>query len=85
MPEISRFLGIRVEMFYDDHLPPHFHARYEGERAAFTLDGALMEGAMSPQARRLIREWAAGHGAELAEDWQLAQQHLPLKRIPPLA
>ena len=84
MPEISRFFGIRVEMFYDDHLPPHFHARYEGERAAFTLDGGLLEGQMTGQACRLIREWAAAHPAELGENWRLAEQHLPLKRIPPL-
>ncbi|MFZ2278748.1 MAG: DUF4160 domain-containing protein [Prosthecobacter sp.] len=85
MPEISRFFGIRVEMFYDEHLPPHFHARYEGERAAFTLDGTLMEGEMTGQAYRLVREWAAIHPAELNENWNLAEQHLPLKRIPPLS
>ncbi|MEN3943274.1 DUF4160 domain-containing protein [Prosthecobacter sp. SYSU 5D2] len=84
MPEISRFFGIRVEMFYDDHLPPHFHARYEGERAAFTLDGGLMEGSFSGQAHRLIREWADLHATELAENWDLAEKHLPLKRISPL-
>jgi Domain of unknown function (DUF4160) len=84
MSEISRFLGIRVEMFYDDHLPPHFHARYEGERAVFTLDGGLMEGSMSKQAQRLLREWAGLHPSELAENWDLAEKHLPLNRIPPL-
>lgn len=84
MPEISRFFGIRVEMFYDDHVPPHFHARYEGERAAFTFDGSLMEGAFSTQAQRLIREWSSRFHDELDENWDLAQQHLPLKRIPPL-
>lgn len=84
VPEISRFFGIRVEMFYDDHLPPHFHARYEGERAAFTFDGQLMEGEMSAQARRLLREWAELQQAALEENWLLAQQHQPLKRVPPL-
>lgn len=68
MPEISRFFGIRVEMFYDDHLPPHFHARYEGPRAAFMLDGSLMEGLFTAQAQRLIREWSARFPAELAEN-----------------
>jgi hypothetical protein len=28
MPEISRFLGIVIAMYYDDHVPPHFHAKY---------------------------------------------------------
>lgn len=84
MPEISRFLGIRVEMFYDDHLPPHFHARHEGERASFHFDGTIMEGSLSGQALRLIREWAGQHVNELSENWQLAEKHLPLKRIQPL-
>jgi len=84
MPEISRFFGIRVEMFYDDHIPPHFHARYEGQRAAFMLNGDLMEGSFSGQAHRLVREWVSQHEGALAENWELAQQHLPLKRIPPL-
>lgn len=54
------------------------------KRAAFTLDGALMEGSMSGQALRLIREWSALHPGELHDNWQLAVQHLPLNRIPPL-
>ena len=84
MPAISHFYGIRVEMFYDDHNPPHFHARYAGERASFTFDGELMEGSLPRQACSLIREWAGLHPAELGEDWSLALQHLPLKPIPPL-
>jgi hypothetical protein len=84
MPEISRFFGIRVEMFYDDHSPPHFHARHEGDRAAFTLEGALLQGTLSSQAQRLIVEWAALHQAELFKNWELAENHLPLQRIPPL-
>lgn len=33
MPEISRFLGIIIKMFFDDHQPPHFHAEYGSEMA----------------------------------------------------
>lgn len=84
MPEISRFFGIRVEMFYDEHNPPHFHARYEGARASFGFDGSLIEGSFPAKAHRLIREWAALHAAELQEDWALAERHLPLKPIPSL-
>lgn len=49
------------------------------------MDGNLLEGQMTAQAHRLIREWAMAHPAELSENWNLAEQHLPLKRIPPLS
>jgi hypothetical protein len=67
------------------NVEPHFHARHEGSRAAFTFDGGLMEGEFSAHGQRLVREWAAEHAAELHENWALAQQHLPLKRIQPLS
>ncbi len=86
MPEISRFFGIRIEMFYDDHQPPHFHARYAGGRASFTLDGSLLasSGDFSDKAHRLIREWASLHLAELEQNWGLALQHEKLNPIEPL-
>lgn len=85
MPEISRFFGIRIEMFYDDHDPPHFHARYEGQRAVFSLTGECMEGGLSStKATRMIGEWAILYQYELNENWLLAEKHLPLNRIPPL-
>ena len=56
MPRISIFFGIVIYMYYDDHLPPHFHAMYEGLEAMFDLNGNLLKGAMSPRALRLIKE-----------------------------
>lgn len=85
MPEISRFFGILISLNYNDHAPPHFHARYGDERAAFRIDNlALIAGRMSPRARALVVEWAAGHQAELQLDWDLAQNGQTPLPIAPL-
>jgi len=86
MPELSRFFGIRIEIFHDDHAPPHFPARYGDVRASFTFDGDCLanDGDFSAKAHRLMREWAALHLPELEENWRLATQHEKLKPIDPL-
>jgi len=85
MPELSRFFGIVIAMFYNDHAPPHFHVRYGSQRAIVAIDSlAVLEGRLSPRALGLVTEWAALHGKELREDWTLAQAHKPLKPIAPL-
>jgi hypothetical protein len=85
MPEISRFFGIVVAMYYNDHPPPHFHVRYGEQKAIIdiaTFD--LLEGELSRRAHGLVKEWAALHQAELADDWDLARQSEPLNKIDPL-
>lgn len=85
MPEISRFFGIVIQMFYDDHTPPHFHARYGREHAVISLPGLMvLKGGLPPRALGLVMEWAAQHREELQEDWALAKAKAPLKAIPPL-
>ena len=85
MPEISRFFGIVIAMYYEDHSPPHFHARYGSQRARIDITSlAVMTGRLSPRVRGLITEWASEHHAELLEDWELARSGAPLKRIEPL-
>lgn len=84
MPEISRFFGIVITINYDDHLPPHFHARYGDDRATFRLDGELLFGSMSRRAIGLVRDWARLHTAELVDDWSRAERSQPLVPIPPL-
>jgi len=66
VPEISRFFGIVVAMYYDDHPPPHFHVRY-GEHRAILEIGApgILAGQLPKRALRLVTEWAALHQAEL--------------------
>lgn len=85
MPEISRFFGIVIAMYYADHAPPHFHVRYGGQKAIVEIDSLqVLEGALSPRARGLVTEWAAQHQAELREDWQRARRMEPLEPIDPL-
>jgi hypothetical protein len=85
MPEISRFYGIVIQMYYDDHGPPHFHVRYSGQRALIGIeDSVVLSGQLSPRALSLVREWAAIHRAELIEDWKLARAEAQLRPIPPL-
>lgn len=72
-------------MFYNDHNPPHFHARYGGQRALVRIDTlAVLEGRLSPRVLGLVTEWAALHREELREDWRLARQQAPLQTIAPL-
>ena len=86
MPEVSRFFGIVIAMFYDDHPPPHFHARYGSSKAVFAIDPpALLFGSMPPRALGLVAEWAALHREELLANWELARQQLPLHAVEPLA
>ena len=86
MPEISRFLGIIITMYYDDHAPPHFHVRYAGDQARLEIGSLLLlSGSLSPRVRALVTEWAAEHEGELRRDWDLARAQQPLQPIPPLA
>jgi hypothetical protein len=85
MPELSRFFGIIITMFYDDHAPPHFHVRYGEHKAIMTIDSLmLLDGHLSPRVLGLVAEWGALHQGELRDDWALAEQRAPLKKIKPL-
>lgn len=85
MPEISRFFGIIIRMFFDEHNPPHFHAEYAGKKALFDFQGNILRGSLdSRTATKLVREWIDMRTNELREDWALARRHQPLKEIPPL-
>lgn len=85
MPEVCRFFGIVIAVFYDDHNPPHFHARYGGKKVSIEIDSLrVLEGNISPRALGLVMEWAAQHKDELVEDWELAKNNTPPKKIEPL-
>jgi hypothetical protein len=85
MPEISRVFGIIIAMFYDDHAPPHFHVRYGEQKAIIAIDTlTILRGQLAPRVRGLVMEWAALHKEELLEDWTLAKNQAPLKKIQPL-
>jgi hypothetical protein len=82
MPTIAWFYGIAIQMFYNDHSPPHLHARYGRARALVRIsDGTLISGELPPTAARLVREWTLTRRPELEENWQRARAHQPLQRI----
>jgi len=69
MPEISRFFGIIIAMFYDEYNPPHFHARYGDAQAAIELASLrVLEGRLPPRALGLVIEWASQHQEALMRD-----------------
>jgi hypothetical protein len=85
MPEISRFYGIIIAMFYDDHNPPHFHARYGKDSVAIGIDSLrVLEGHISHRALGLAMEWASQHQQELMHSWNLVKNSKPPKQISPL-
>ena len=85
MPEISRFYGIIISMFYEDHNPPHFHARYASEKVTIKIeDLSLLSGSLPPRALGLVIEWASLHREELLSNWDLAAENQVLNRIDPL-
>ena len=84
MPELSRFLGIVIGMFYREHGVPHFHAVYSEYEISVEVETGTIHGRFPHRALKLVLEWMDLHKAELLEDWQLAKQGQPLKRIRPL-
>ena len=84
MPEISRFLGIVIYMLYDDHPRPHFHAEYGEYKISVEINTGVVEGRFPRRALNAVMDWHELHRDELLEDWQLAEQHQPLRKIPPL-
>jgi hypothetical protein len=84
VPEISRFLGIVIAMYYNDHAPPHFHAKYRAFEVTVRIADGVVEGRFPRRALILLLEWYSLHQAELLEDWNLARERRPLRSIDPL-
>ncbi len=85
MPELTRFFGIIIAMVYNDHSPPHFHAKHGAGQAVICIDtGEVIDGNLSARALRLVEEWRQLHQQELLNDWALALNRQPLIKIEPL-
>ena len=85
MPEISRFFGIVIAIFYDDHNPPHFHARYGSQKVVIDIQSLeILDGEISPRALGLVMEWTSLHKEELLNDWELAKNSQKPHKIEPL-
>ena len=85
VPTICRFYGILIQMYYNDHDPPHFHVVYNEFKAVIAInDLSILFGDLPPKAIGLVMEWARLHKSELLMDWNLSQQKQPLNSISPL-
>lgn len=84
MPELSRFLGIVIGMFYNEHGVAHFHAVYREYEISVEVESGTVHGNFPPRALRHVLEWAALHKQELLNNWELARQGRPLDRVAPL-
>jgi hypothetical protein len=84
MPVISRFFGIVIYMFWRDHMPAHFHAKYQDAEITVEVESGLVKGRMGRKALSLIQEWRELRKRELMENWELARQKKALHLIEPL-
>ncbi len=84
MPVISRFLGIVIFMYWREHAPPHFHAKYQDQEITVEIETGNVAGRMGSRALALVQEWREMHKAELLMNWKLAEQKRALNRIAPL-
>ncbi len=85
MPELCRFYGIVIRMYYGDHLPAHFHAAYGDYEAVIGIENlSILRGTLPRRALGLVAEWASLHKEELRAAWHLASELQPLARIDPL-
>jgi hypothetical protein len=85
MPTISRFFGIRIKMYHDEHPAPHFHADYGEHSAQIGIETLeVLRGHLPRRALALVLEWAMIHRPELRENWRRAERHESLRAIAPL-
>ena len=84
MPEISKFYGIIIYMYIDDHNPPHFHVWYDDYQAEVTIKDGIVRGEMPRRALRLVYEWLDLHRDELMETWERLSNSEAAKKIDPL-
>lgn len=85
MPTISEFFGIKIYMYWDDHIPPHFHAEYTNTTALISItDAVVIKGLLPSKQLKLVLAWCELHEKELLINWNSAQNHGELHRINPL-
>ncbi|KKM10753.1 hypothetical protein SY88_11710 [Clostridiales bacterium PH28_bin88] len=79
MPIICQFRGIKIYMYWEDHLPPHFHAEYAGQEAVVDIrELEILHGKLPNKIEKMVLGWAALHQEELFEEWNLASKNQEL-------
>ena len=85
MPELCRFYGIVIRMYFADHAPAHFHAHYGGDEVVVGIDAlAVLRGRLPPRALGLVTEWASHHILDLHVAWERVMRHESPGKIAPL-
>lgn len=85
MPRISEFHGIIIEMYHNEHGPPHFHAKYGEHKAMVRFDPVeILKSRLPKRAERLVLEWASLRERDLMEAWERTRQQQSPGRIAPL-
>jgi hypothetical protein len=85
MPTICYFYGIAIQMFWNDHAPPHFHALYGDDEAVISIETVeVIRWRLPRRALALVQEWAEAHRTELMEDWELCRLRQTPRKIAPL-
>ena len=85
MPTISMFLGLLIQMYFDEHNPPHIHVRYQSDKATFNIhSGDMKEGSLSKRNIRLVQAWIELHRDELLANWELCRNDEQPYKIDPL-
>lgn len=85
MPTISMFRGIKICIYWNDHLPPHFHASYGGSEVLVSIEELeVLDGTMPSKQLKMLLGWAAFHQEELRENWGLTKEKQEPFAIEPL-
>ncbi len=85
MPTICTFRGIKISIYWRDHMPPHFHATYGGQEVLVSIDDIeVLDGDIPAKQLKMLLGWAAFHQEELKENWELARNKQELFTIEPL-
>ncbi len=85
MPEISRFLGIIIKMYFNDHSPPHFHAYHQNYKATFSIQtGQMIDGKFPQKQAAFVTAWALLHQKELMANWKALISGKDAQKIDPL-
>ena len=81
MPEVTRFYGILIKIFFGDHPPPHFHAIYGEYNALVSIETLeIIEGDLPKRAQKLVIEWAVLYQEDLLQMWNTQD----FRKLPPL-
>ncbi|MHC5823481.1 MAG: DUF4160 domain-containing protein, partial [Nostoc sp.] len=81
MPEVARFYGIVIKVFFGDHPPPHFHAIYGEYNALVSIESLeIIEGDLPSRAQKLVLEWALLYQQDMLQMWNTQE----FRKLPPL-